>query len=774
MIDTLNNKVFVFQNIHKSSQTIKNLLEQFADSADFIFIQEALFSHVRNTTSTTSKLGDVIEGPPIQAAWQEVHHFGKFPKTQVCIYINQWLLSLYWLSADPNASHNLNVLVLTIADRHTRHTATVVCLYNLPKTSNLAIHALLHLLPNMDDLLLLQGDFNLHSPDWDLQVLQTPRIATDLMAALTLSELTLVNDDSLPTWHHKHNKPAVLDLLFVADPLLRRCSCNFQNDKLGRGATDHSLLRLWIGCRSKTPGQQYIPQDSDEEEAFIAGVKQSVTQAVHGAHIQDIFDQLYDSITKAWNSNMKTPEDSANLMHWWSPLCDFTKQTYENTRLPRDKKIFDDVVRRTCTDFFNQKIHNMTVSKKLWEGVRWMGPQRPPSFTTICDTDGAVITDPQALFQHMHSHFNSTVASGSIDWDVLCNLPTTEERSALPISVAEIMECLSATSNLSAPGEDHLTWRHLKLIFLDDLDMLNHLVSIFNCILDEGTWPSHLKVANSCIIPKPKKDRYNVPKAFRPIALLNTIGKLMTKVLAKQLQFDGIAHGLFHLGQFGGVTKHATTDVGVILMDIISQNRDRGFHTSVLAIDIAQFFPSMDHEVIVYLLGKLSFHRKICNVVANFLRDRQTSYTWDGISSEAHFNCSNGVPQGDPLSPVLSALYLSLIIKHVLPWDKNIAPTCFSLSMMARSSALLRHSMTTSPSLPSYTPSSFVSSNRQGSQLNTPSRNSNTSSLMIRRPTSRSLRQSISLTSFSHGRVPPTPSNLSKSGGILVSFSIHI
>ena len=191
---------------------------------------------------------------------------------------------------DPDASHNPNVLTLTLVDRRTRHTATIVCLYNLPKTGNSAIHALLHLLPNIDDLMLLQGDFNLHSSDWDPQVLQTPRIATDLMAALTLSELTLVNDDGLPTWHHKHNKPAVLDLLFVADPLLRRCSCDFTNDKLGRGATDHSLLRLWIGRRSKTPGRQYIPQDSEEEEAFIAGVKQSVTQAVHGAHVQDIFD----------------------------------------------------------------------------------------------------------------------------------------------------------------------------------------------------------------------------------------------------------------------------------------------------------------------------------------------------------------------------------------------------------------------------------------------------------------------------------------------------
>ena len=85
---------------------------------------------------------------------------------------------------------------------------------------------------------------------------------------------------------------------------------------------------------------------------------------------------------------------------------------------------------------------------------------------------------------------------------------------------------------------------------MDDLDMLNRLALIYNRILDEGVWPTHLKVANSRIIPKPKKDSYDVPKAFCPIALLNTIGKLMTKILAKRLQFDGIAHGLFHPGQF--------------------------------------------------------------------------------------------------------------------------------------------------------------------------------------------------------------------------------
>ena len=147
------------------------------------------------------------------------------------------------------------------------------------------------------------------------------------------------------------------------------------------------------------------------------------------------------------------------------------------------------------------------------------------------------------------------------------------------------------------------------------------------------------------------------------------IGKLLTKVVTKRLQFEAQEHNLFHEGQFRGISRHSTTDVGLILMDLITENRDHGFHTTVLALDIAQFFLSMSHEVICALLTKLSFNSKIVGFLAAFLQDCSTTYTLDGIATSTHFQCSDGVPQGDPLSLVLSALYLSLIIKRLFPWN---------------------------------------------------------------------------------------------------------
>ena len=143
MVDTIGNLSFLCQNIHKSRKATHDLLEQHVDSTDIIFIQEAYFSTFRHTTSTTSELGDPVTGPVIHAAWQEVHLYNMHPSTQVCIYVRRSLLTCFCLSAHNNSFIDPNVLALTLADKLTHCEATVICVYNTPKTNDRAVKALL-------------------------------------------------------------------------------------------------------------------------------------------------------------------------------------------------------------------------------------------------------------------------------------------------------------------------------------------------------------------------------------------------------------------------------------------------------------------------------------------------------------------------------------------------------------------------------------------------------------------------------------------------------
>ena len=71
------------------------------------------------------------------------------------------------------------------------------------------------------------------------------------------------------------------------------------------------------------------------------------------------------------------------------------------------------------------------------------------------------------------------------------------------------------------------------------------------------------------IIPKLGKPAYNTPKTFRPIILLNMLGKLIEKIIVRWLQFDAVKYSILYPNQLGGVVQWSTEDTGVFLMHLV-------------------------------------------------------------------------------------------------------------------------------------------------------------------------------------------------------------
>jgi len=135
-------------------------------------------------------------------------------------------------------------------------------------------------------------------------------------------------------------------------------------------------------------------------------------------------------------------------------------------------------------------------------------------------------------------------------------------------SKEEFRLALSNCNNSSAPSPDKLLWGYLKCIFKND-ECLNVIISIANACIEVGHWPSHFKKSTMVVIPKPNKKLYDSSKAFRPIVLLNTVGKLIEKVIGKRLQFHVASNDFIHPCQLGGLKFKSTIDVGVTLTHII-------------------------------------------------------------------------------------------------------------------------------------------------------------------------------------------------------------
>ena len=184
---------------------------------------------------------------------------------------------------------------------------------------------------------------------------------------------------------------------------------------------------------------------------------------------------------------------------------------------------------------------------------------------------------------------------------------------------------------------------------------------IANTCLRVGIWPKELKEPKTVIIPKPEKLSYNILKAFRPIVLLNTMDKLFEKMIANYLQFEAAKEGVLHPCQFGGVRQNSTEDTGIYLTHLVCTGWAKGLKTSVVTFDPAQYFPSLQHGIIITLLKHMGFTAQVCNFFADYLVDHSTRYAWEGKLFPP-FETSVGVGQGSALSPILSALYLAPVL----------------------------------------------------------------------------------------------------------------
>jgi len=179
------------------------------------------------------------------------------------------------------------------------------------------------------------------------------------------------------------------------------------------------------------------------------------------------------------------------------------------------------------------------------------------------------------------------------------------------------------------------------------------------------------------IISKPNKPTYDNPKSFHPIILLNTLSKLIEKVTAERLQFHIVKNDFIHPSQLGGLKFKSTTDAGIALTHAIRSDWVKNKTTSILAFDITQFFPSLNHHLLILSLMKADLDPKVTSFFEDFLIRRKTNYVWNKFSSPM-YKVNVGVGQRSALSSILSALYLSSLL-YILEKHLNILNIPISL-----------------------------------------------------------------------------------------------
>jgi len=188
------------------------------------------------------------------------------------------------------------------------------------------------------------------------------------------------------------------------------------------------------------------------------------------------------------------------------------------------------------------------------------------------------------------------------------------------------------------------------------------ITKIFKAATDLGHHPKAWRRAAIVVLRKPGKPDYTTPNAYRPISLLNTLGKLLESVMARRLTYYAERYNLLPDTQFGGLPGRTTEQALLILTEAIVKAWRKSKVVSLMAFDLKGAFNGVAKGVLDQCLRRKGIPSEARNWVQSFMTDRWACVKFDGYTSAATRIRFPGLPQGSPSSPVLFTFFNSALV----------------------------------------------------------------------------------------------------------------
>jgi ribonuclease HI len=230
------------------------------------------------------------------------------------------------------------------------------------------------------------------------------------------------------------------------------------------------------------------------------------------------------------------------------------------------------------------------------------------------------------------------------------------------ISKDRIRKHIRSLSPYKASGPDGIP----NVVLQRTVDLIeDYLEPLFQAVIGLGIYVDAWREFTTVVLRKPGKSNYEIPKAHRPIALLCTIAKVLTAIVAEDISYLVEKEALLPFSHYGGRPGRMTTDAVHVLVEKVKSAWRRGKVVSVLFLDVEAAFPNAVTDRLLHNLRRRRILRVYVRFVEQLLKDRRTRMKFDDFVSDLIY-LSNGIGQGDPLSMILYILYNADLLEIAL------------------------------------------------------------------------------------------------------------
>lgn len=412
---------------------------------------------------------------------------------------------------------------------------------------------------------------------------------------------------------------------------------------------------------------------------------------------------LEDALTDAWHLCLRSIANFPSVMEWWvrrakpklrKVLISFSierKKQVKDTMefyysVLRDLYNQEDAVTARLKDIKKIKAKLISLKRQELEGLKIKSKvksvsdeesaalyhlmkharnRRKTFMEEIKCEDGRIITMQKDIVNEIHRYFEDMYTAGHTNEDdcgeLFSNFTsaiTLDDNDTIvsELSKDDVLEIVRNSPTKKSAGPDGLPIEFYRRYWNLIGDKITVIV---NEVLQGKTVPAEFKECNIVLIPK-KRGCKQISN-FRPISLLNSDYKIVTRALHKSIipltakiigRYQTCAH------------KRSIFQTAAQYRDIIAVTCTSNIKCGLLFIDFHKAFDVVDHGYLLETMRRMGFSQSNLDVIKNVAFGLTAKISVNNQLTKP-IQIRRGIPQGSPLSMILFVMSLEPFLQRV-------------------------------------------------------------------------------------------------------------